>query len=61
MSFPFESILVLVFATAMCEGYLILREDAETIDRQALSGAIGAGVGLVVILLLIFWMLGIAR
>ncbi|MGO4587016.1 hypothetical protein AB4Z38_24505 [Arthrobacter sp. 2RAF6] len=61
MSFPFESILVLVFTIAMCEGYVILREDAETIDGRALSGAIGAGMGLVVVALLIFWMLGIAR
>lgn len=61
MSFPFESILVLVFTIGMCEGYLILREDAEALDRRALSGAIGAGAGLVVVALLIFWMLGIAR
>jgi hypothetical protein len=61
MSFPFESILVLVFSVAMCEGYVILRDDTETLDRRALSGALGAGAGLVVVALLIFWMLGIAR
>jgi hypothetical protein len=61
MSFPFEAILVSVFVAAMCQGYLILREDAETLDRRALAGALGAGAGLVVVALLIFWMLGIAR
>jgi hypothetical protein len=61
MSFPFEAVLVWVFVTAMCEGYLILREDTGTIDVRALSGAVGAGVALVIVALVIFWMLGIGR
>jgi hypothetical protein len=61
MSFPFEAMLVWVFVTAMCWGYLILREDAETIDMRALSGSTGAGIALVIAALLIFWMVGISR
>jgi hypothetical protein len=38
MSFPFEAMLVWVFVTAMCWGYLLLREDAQTIDMRALLG-----------------------
>jgi hypothetical protein len=60
MRFPFL-FLFLAFVIAMCESYVILAEDAETLDRRALSGALGAGAGLVVVALLIFWMLGIAR
>ena len=60
MSFPFEAVLVWVFVTAMCWGYLILR-DAETIDMRALSGSTGAGIALVIVALLIFWILGISR
>ena len=42
-------------------GILILREDAETIDMRALSGSTGAGIALVIVALLIFWVLGISR
>lgn len=60
MRFPFL-FLFLAFSIAMTQSYIILREDADTLDRRALSGAIGAGVALVVVALLIFWMLGILR
>jgi hypothetical protein len=60
MRFPFL-FLFLAFSIAMSRTYIILREDADTLDRRALSGAIGAGLALVVVGLLIFWMLGILR
>lgn len=60
MSFPSQALLVSLFVITMCQGYLILREDADTFDGRALSGAVGAGAGLVVVALLIFWMLGIS-
>ncbi|MCQ6270824.1 hypothetical protein M8J71_10060 [Pseudarthrobacter sp. R1] len=56
--FPF---LFLAFSIAMTYTYTVLREDADTLDRRALSGAIGAGMAVVVVGLLIFWMLGILR
>lgn len=59
MRFPSHALLVSLFVITMCQGYLILREDADSFDGRALSGAIGAGAGLVVVALLIFWMLGI--
>lgn len=59
MSFPFQSFLAWAFVTAVSVAYIILREDADRIDRLALSGALGAGMGVVVVALLIFWMLGI--
>lgn len=51
--------LFLAFSIAMTYTYIILSEDAGTLDRRALSGAIGAGMAVFVIGLLIFWMLGI--
>lgn len=59
MRFTFQGFLVLAFVIALGHTYLILREDADTFDGRAMSGALGAGVGVVVVALLIFWMLGI--
>lgn len=59
MRFPFQGFLVLAFVIAMCQTYDILREDDDTMDARALSGALGAGMAVVVVALLIFWMLGI--
>lgn len=60
MRYPFL-FLFLAFPIAVSHTYIVLREDADTLDRRALSGAIGAGVALVVVAILIFWMLGILR
>lgn len=59
MSFPFQSFLPWAFVTAVGVAYVILREDADRIDRPALSGALGAGMAVVVVASLIFWMLGV--
>jgi hypothetical protein len=58
LRFPFL-FLFMAFPIAVSHTYIILCDDADTLDRRALSGAIGAGVALVVVGLLIFWMLGI--
>lgn len=60
MRFPFV-FMFLASSIAMSHTYIILREDDDTLDRRALSGAIGAGMALVVVSLLIFWMLGLLR
>jgi hypothetical protein len=60
MRFPLL-FLALAFSIAVSHTYIVLCEDADTLDRRALSGAIGAGVALVVVALLIFLMLGILR
>ncbi|WP_457964700.1 hypothetical protein M1E17_00600 [Arthrobacter sp. D1-29] len=60
MRFPFQ-FLFLAFSIAMTYTYIILSENADTLDRRALSGAIGAGMAVVVVGLVIFWMLGILR
>lgn len=59
MRFTFQGFLVLAFVVAVGNTYIILREDAERMDGRALSGALGAGAGVVVVALLIFWMMGI--
>lgn len=45
MDFPFPSFLPWAFVTAVGVAYVLLREDADRIDRLALSGALGAGHG----------------
>lgn len=59
MDFPFPSFLPWAFVTAVGVAYVLLREDADRIDRLALSGALGAGMAVVVVASLIFWMLGV--
>jgi hypothetical protein len=59
MDFFFPSFLPWAFVTAFGVAYVLLREDADRIDRLALSGALGAGMAVVVVASLIFWMLGI--
>lgn len=59
MSFPFQSFLPWAFVTTVGVAYVVLREDGDRIDRLALSGALGAGMAVVVVASLIFWMLGI--
>jgi hypothetical protein len=50
-----------LFVTATGVAYGKFRQDADTTERQALSGALGVGVGLVVLALLIFVVLGIPQ